>query len=77
MELNFKLVRELGIVNFFKYFEHQQSFVETVAEIKKDSRHYAKRQLTWFRNKMDVDWFDIVTKQNTITEIEDACQQWL
>ena len=31
---------------------------EAIARIKQASRHYAKRQLTWFRRERDVIWFD-------------------
>lgn len=67
----------IGYREFFKYFAKQQSLEETIAEIKQDSRHYAKRQLTWFRNKMTVEWFDLVTRENSISEIKNACLQWL
>ena len=32
---------------------------EAVSEIKKHTRHYAKRQMTWFRNQHDVQWFEV------------------
>lgn len=32
---------------------------EAVENLKQNSRRYAKRQLTWFRNKMDVNWFNM------------------
>lgn len=31
---------------------------EAIDQLKQNSRRYAKRQLTWFRNKMDINWFD-------------------
>ena len=31
-------------------------------EIKKNSRNFAKRQYTWFKNQMDVHWYDIMDK---------------
>ena len=32
---------------------------DAIENLKQNSRRYAKRQLTWFRNKMDVFWFDM------------------
>ena len=32
---------------------------EALDLIKKNSRHYAKRQYTWFKNQMDVKWFKL------------------
>ncbi|WP_137597398.1 tRNA (adenosine(37)-N6)-dimethylallyltransferase MiaA [Paucilactobacillus kaifaensis] len=73
----FQAGKGIGYREFFKYFTKQQSLEETIAEIKQDSRHYAKRQLTWFRNKMDVEWFDLVTRKDSINEIENVCLHWL
>lgn len=73
----FQAGKGIGYREFFKYFTKQQSLEETIAEIKQDSRHYAKRQLTWFRNKMDVEWFDLVTGKDSINEIENVCLHWL
>ncbi|EDL63304.1 tRNA delta(2)-isopentenylpyrophosphate transferase, partial [Bacillus sp. SG-1] len=45
-----------------------------VENLKQNSRRYAKRQLTWFRNKMNVEWFDMTdTRENNkkIEEISD------
>lgn len=46
--------------------------LEEISElIKKNSRHYAKRQYTWFNNQMDTNWFlvDYENFQNTISEV--------
>ena len=39
--------------------------------IKNNSRHYAKRQYTWFNNKMNIKWFDVDFNnfENTIKEV--------
>lgn len=41
----------------------------TIAEIQKNSRHFAKRQITWFRHERSVLWFDM--KENKVTQICD------
>ena len=43
----------------FKYFEGSFSKEEAIAEIKKNTRNYAKRQMTWYRNKSQVRQFDV------------------
>ena len=40
----------IGYKEFFPYFEGKSDVSECVAELKKQTRHYAKRQLSWFRN---------------------------
>ena len=52
--------------------------LETAAElIKKRSRHYAKRQFTWFNNQMDMKWFktDYDNFDNTIKEVNDYLEK--
>ncbi|SFL74915.1 tRNA (adenosine(37)-N6)-dimethylallyltransferase MiaA [Salibacterium qingdaonense] len=52
----------IGYKEFFPYFEGRCSFTEAVETLKQHSRQYAKRQLTWFRNKEDVNWFDMTDR---------------
>jgi len=49
----------IGYKELFHYFDEKISFEEAIDQIKKNSRHYAKRQLTWFRNKLDCFWLDV------------------
>lgn len=67
----------IGYHELFDYFAGQCSLDEAVAKIKLDSRHYAKRQLTWFRNRMPVRWFDLVSGQDTIQDIKSVVDDWL
>lgn len=46
----------IGYKEFFPYFEGEQSLEECTEELKKSSRHYAKRQLTWFNRMKDINW---------------------
>lgn len=52
-------IQAIGYKEIYDYLEGLISLDEAIDNLKKNSRHYAKRQLTWFRNKMDVQWFDI------------------
>ena len=42
----------------FEYLEGNMSLEETIDTIKKDTRHFAKRQITWFKRERDVIWID-------------------
>jgi tRNA dimethylallyltransferase len=56
----------------YVYLEGRVPLEEAIENLKQKSRRYAKRQLTWFRNKMDVSWFDMTNVEDTskkITEI--------
>ncbi|MDA1475436.1 tRNA (adenosine(37)-N6)-dimethylallyltransferase MiaA [Bacillus changyiensis] len=52
-------VQAIGYKELFAYFEGRETLSAAVETLKRNSRRYAKRQLTWFRNKMDVTWFDM------------------
>ncbi|MCH5149637.1 MAG: tRNA (adenosine(37)-N6)-dimethylallyltransferase MiaA [Spirochaetales bacterium] len=59
-------MKGIGYAEFLDYFDGKYSFRETVDKIKQNSRHYAKRQLTWFRKMEDVYWFS-PEQENEIT----------
>jgi len=49
----------IGYKEFYKYFEGKISYLECIEEIKKNSRHYAKRQYTFFNHQLPVTWFEV------------------
>ena len=49
----------IGYKELFMYFDNLMNYDECLELIKKRSRHYAKRQYTWFNNQMNVVWFDV------------------
>ena len=50
----------IGYKEFFPYFEDKIKLEEAIENIKKSSRHYAKRQFTFFNNQfLDIEWFDV------------------
>ena len=49
----------IGYKEFFPYFAGECSLEEAVNQVKQNSRRFAKRQLTWFRNRMDVEFYRI------------------
>lgn len=48
----------LGYKEILEYLDGRCSLLEAVEKIKKETRHFAKRQLTWFRRERDVIWLD-------------------
>ena len=46
----------IGYKEFFPYFENRQTLEECIETLKKSSRHYAKRQLTWFNRMENINW---------------------
>lgn len=76
---NFQSGKGIGYRELFPYFAGQTSLEDAVDLIKKDSRHYAKRQLTWFRNKTDPqpNWYNLVEHPKELLTIETDVQRWL
>ena len=61
----------IGYKEVIPYLRGEYTLEETKELIKKNSRHYAKRQYTWFNNKMNVEWFlvDYADFNKTIDEV--------
>ena len=49
----------IGYKEFYDYLFNNKSIDVVIDEIKKDSRHYAKRQYTFFNHQFDTKWFDV------------------
>lgn len=53
-----KNLQTVGYSELFDYLEGNYSLEEAVLKIKQNTRHYAKRQMTWFKKEKDVIWFN-------------------
>ncbi|GIN88742.1 tRNA dimethylallyltransferase [Heyndrickxia sporothermodurans] len=61
---NAQSTQAIGYKELFEYFDGKVTLDEAIQQLKQNSRRYAKRQLTWFRNKMDVSWFDMTNESD-------------
>lgn len=63
----------IGYKELFPYFENKKTLNECLEEMKKNSRHYAKRQYTFFNHQLPIKWFnvDYDNFNNTINEVYD------
>ena len=61
-------LQTVGYRELFEYFDGFIDLETAVEEIKKNTRRFAKRQLTWFRRDPDVRWFDIGDPLDKILE---------
>lgn len=52
----------LGYKEFIPYFKGEITLEKAVDDIKKYTRHFAKRQLTWFRRQTQGTWIDMTNK---------------
>ncbi len=53
------IMTPIGYKELFPYFEGTKSLEDCLEEIKKDSRHYAKRQYTFFNHQLPVHWITV------------------
>ncbi|MDY3792834.1 MAG: tRNA (adenosine(37)-N6)-dimethylallyltransferase MiaA [Oscillospiraceae bacterium] len=53
----------IGFKEMIPYFEGECSLEEAADKIKQESRHYAKRQLTWFRRDVRITWVDTANSE--------------
>ncbi|MFI5219240.1 MAG: tRNA (adenosine(37)-N6)-dimethylallyltransferase MiaA [Bacteroidia bacterium] len=51
-------LQTVGYKELFQYFEEAISLDEAISLIKKHTRNYAKRQMTWFRKMKEIKWLD-------------------
>lgn len=67
------IMTPIGYKELFPYFDNQKSLNECIEEIKKNSRHYAKKQYTWFNHQINLKWFEVDFKNfdNTINKVFD------
>lgn len=61
---NVQATKAIGYKELFAAFDGEVSIEDALAALKQNTRHFAKRQLTWFRNKMPVEWFDMTDSQD-------------
>ena len=62
----------IGYKELYKYFDGELELEEAIELIKQNSRHYAKRQYTWFNHQMKIKWFDVNFNNfdSTVKEVE-------
>lgn len=56
---NLRKINIIGYTQLIDYFNNNCTFEEAVENIKRDSRRYAKRQFTWFKNDSSYTWYNL------------------
>ncbi|WP_406685693.1 tRNA (adenosine(37)-N6)-dimethylallyltransferase MiaA [Seonamhaeicola sp. MEBiC1930] len=65
---NLNALNTVGYKEIFKYFDGEWSLDFAISEIKKNTRRFAKRQLTWFKKSEGAHWFDYLAETKQIIE---------
>ncbi|MEN2464490.1 tRNA (adenosine(37)-N6)-dimethylallyltransferase MiaA [Ornithinibacillus sp. FSL M8-0202] len=68
---NASSMKAIGYKELIPYLKGETSLESSVELLKRNSRRYAKRQYTWFKNKMDVHWYQVtpLTVSEKVNEI--------
>ncbi len=66
----------VGYKELFAYFEGKTSLEEAVDLIKRNSRHYARKQLTWFRKDPEINWFLPSQENEIINFVAEKITEW-
>ena len=74
--LELQALGAIGYKEMIPYLNGNVSKEDTIAAISQNSRRYAKRQLTWFRNKMDGTWYDTADKELLSDVIRDIKEKF-
>ncbi len=64
----------IGYKEFIPYYKNIKTLQECIEDVKTHTKQFAKRQYTWFRNQMPVDWYDIENKDypnNVYKDVEE------
>lgn len=64
-------MKGIGYKELIRYLEGNWELSEAVSKIKQNTRHYAKRQLTWFRRYDTMKWFNLSDYEKKETALED------
>lgn len=62
-------LQTVGYRELFEYFEGNFTLEHAIAEIKKNTRRFAKRQKTWFKKNTSIEWFDYKTDSKEIINL--------
>jgi tRNA dimethylallyltransferase len=69
---NYNALQTVGYRELFDYFDKKISLSDAINMIKQNTRHYAKRQLTWFKKDEQMHWLDM---RDPIPAIEKIMQK--
>lgn len=67
-------LQTVGYKEIFDFLNGKQNWDETIRLLKRNSRHYAKRQMTWFKKDAEIQWFHPEEKDIMIAYIEAKLQ---
>ncbi|HDP67002.1 MAG TPA: tRNA (adenosine(37)-N6)-dimethylallyltransferase MiaA [Candidatus Marinimicrobia bacterium] len=71
---NLDALLTLGYREVINYLDGECNFNDMVENIKRNTRRYAKRQLTWFRNQLEAEWIKVAEESSVSEVVNNLCQ---
>ncbi len=69
-------LQTIGYKELFEFIENKTSLEEAIELIKRNTRRYAKRQLTWFRKDDEINWFQSEQLKQMIDFVEEKIKSY-
>ncbi|MCS7089185.1 MAG: tRNA (adenosine(37)-N6)-dimethylallyltransferase MiaA [Verrucomicrobiota bacterium] len=69
-------LQALGYRQVVEYLQGRRSLPETVAEVKRRTRQFARRQMTWFRLQMPLEWLEVQPQSSAAALAEQVLARW-
>ncbi len=66
---NLNALQTVGYQELFEFFENKNTLEFAIEEIKKNTRRFSKRQITWFKRTENAIWFDYLTDLTKIIDL--------
>tara|TARA_B100001175_G_scaffold128273_1_gene109137 strand:- start:792 stop:1694 length:903 start_codon:yes stop_codon:yes gene_type:complete len=66
---NYNALKTVGYKELFQFIENKCTLNESIEEIKKNTRRYAKRQITWLKSKNDITYINSSTDAKQVQKI--------
>lgn len=65
---NLNSLQAIGYKEFFPYFDGKTDLAACIESLRINTKHYAKRQITWFRSQKNTEWFNITSGIDKVFE---------
>lgn len=69
-------MKGIGYKELFGFLKGEYDLDEAVRLIKRNTRHYAKRQMTWFRRYDEIEWFNLSEYESKENALNDILKYW-
>jgi len=67
---NLKSMQAIGYRHMLNFLENKWTWEQALELLARDTRHYAKRQFTWFNNDKEISWYDVRQQETILNDIK-------